>query len=199
MPAFSLHNLMYGVGLAAVLCLSACQTTTTTLPRSGFEAADGHGNLVTRSSHFAFPSHVGPFRRAGSRQYDAAGEDVSVKYEAGHLIVVDVYDYPMERESIGAELRFRENEIKATHPDAKLISKKPVTIRPGGRVRRGEKAVFTFSQVFRADVRGPYKSQCLIFPRARRWIAYRATYTADHAARAEEEIDQFLNALAWPE
>ncbi len=181
--------------LAGALFVTACQTTGPA-GKAGL-ASTADNALVMVASGFVCPAQVGAFRRTGGIQYDAAGQDVSVKYEAGQLIVLDVYSYPMQRKSTTAELRFRENEIKALHPDAKLLSESPITIRPGGVTHRGEKAVFNFAEVFRGDIRGPYKSQSLIFPDGPRWVAYRVTYTRDHSTRAEFEIERFLNALVW--
>ncbi len=185
-----------------VLCLSAlflaaCETVPTG-PQSGFSPVAANGNLVTRVTRFSFPPEIGAFKRIGGHQYDAAGLDVSVKYEAGRLIVLDVYDYPAKNGSLQNELRFREGEIKQTHADARLISETPITIHPGGQSHTGQKAVFEFTQNFRPDVKGPYKSQLLVFPVRDRFVAYRATFSRDHADRAERELDQFLNALAWP-
>ena len=121
-----------------------------------------------------------------------------MKYEAGRLVVLDVYDYPAQGRSLESELHTRENEIKSLHSDARLISEGPVTIRPAGRSQHGLKAVFLFSENFRADVPGPYKSQLLLFRRKGDFVKYRATYPREHAPRAEAVIDEFLRKLAWP-
>jgi hypothetical protein len=173
---------------------SGCQTPVP----GGFTSEAGSNNVVARASGFVFPAKVGAFTRVGPIQYDSAGQDVSVKYEAGKIAILDVYDYPARDLTMTGETRTRENEIKSMHSDARLVSEQAVTIRPGGVVQRGVKAVFFFAQNFRSDVGGPYKSQFLLFKWKGRFIAYRATYPRSHADRAEAIINEFLDRLAWP-
>jgi hypothetical protein len=191
-PMKRILHAAFAASLTALI-LGGCQTVP-----EGFTTEPGSNNLVARTSGFAFPPKVGDFTRIGPIQYDSAGQDVSVKYEAGKLVILDVYDYPARDLTLAGETRTRENEIKASHPDARLISEQPITIRPRGESQRGVKAVFTFAQNFRSDISGPYKSQFLLFKLKNRFIAYRATYPSGHAVRAEAIINDFVNRLAWP-
>jgi len=178
----------------AAFVVSACQTSVP----GGFTTPPGSTNVVAKASGFTFPPKVGEFVRVGTTQYDSGGQDVSVKYEAGKLVILDVYNYPAGT-SLTSEVQARKIEIKTLHPDARVASEATITIRPGGQSHTGSKIVFFFSQNFRSDVGGPYKSQLLLFKENGRFVKFRATYPQAHAERAEAIIKNFVNGLPWPD
>ncbi|MGH7936066.1 MAG: hypothetical protein ACREF8_03560, partial [Chthoniobacterales bacterium] len=94
----------------------------------GFAGGSGESDLVIKSSGFRFPARVGVFVRSGSRRYDSAGQDLSVKYQAGDLIVADVYEYPSNGKTLLTEFANRKDEIRLAHSDARLLREGSVTI-----------------------------------------------------------------------
>jgi hypothetical protein len=89
------------------------------------------------TSFFARPVFVFPaggyFVRTGARQYDALGQDLSVKYQAAQLIVADVYEYPARVKTLAAEFADRKDEVRGWHADARLLRESAVTIHPGNK------------------------------------------------------------------
>ena len=69
------------------------------------------GRIQHTISGFVFPSRIGAFQRAETRQYNQAGSDVSVAYNAGVLIAGTVYVYPTPAQQ-GAEVLAREYASK---------------------------------------------------------------------------------------
>ena len=193
-----LIRIMATLAVVGALFLSSCATTPQPAGIGGFIGGQGAGDLVIRSSGFRFPDRIGHFRRVGGQQYDQAGQDLSVKYQAGALIVADVYEYP-KRQSGATEFAIRKQGIKTLHADAKLLREESVTIHPGPTARSGRRALFAISQGYHYSFPPPYLSLLLVFERGERFLEYRITYAAAHRERAESEIDQFLDTLTWPE
>jgi len=181
-----------------LLALSSCATTPPPPPPGGFSGGSSGSDLVIGRTGFRFPARVGLFIRGGSQQYDAAGEDLSVKYQAGAMIVADIYDYPTGGKTLRTEFADRKREIKSYHADALLLREEEVTIHPGGKARRGRKAVFAVSQGYHYSFPPPYQSDLLVFQRGDRFLEYRFSYSAAHREAAESEIAKFVDALLWP-
>ena len=193
---------LFRVGPAlAVLVLSSCSTVPPAPPPAsgGFAGGSGGSDLVTRSTGFRFPARVGLFVRGDSQQYDETGQDLSVIYQAGVLIVATIYEYPTGGKTLDTEFADRKDEVKSVHKDARLLRDEEVTIHPGRKARRGRKAVFVLQEGFAYHSEQPYQSDLLIFQRGNRFVAYRFSYPATHRERAEIEIAKFIDALAWPE
>jgi hypothetical protein len=193
---------LFRVGPAlAVLVLSSCATVPPAPPPApgGFAGGSDGSDLVARSTGFRFPARVGLFVRGDNQQYDEPGQDLSVTYRAGVLIVATVYDYPTGGKTLDMEFMDRKDEIKSVHKDARLLRDEQVTIHPGRKSRRGRKAVFVLQPGFAYHSEQPYQSDLLIFQRKDRFVAYRFSYPATHRERAEIEITKFIDALAWPE
>jgi hypothetical protein len=188
-------NWIKGLILIQALSLSGCQTTAP-LPSGGVASIDG--DLVFRATGFRFPTRVGSFARVGSRQYDAMGEDVSVKYQAGAVIVADVYEYPSHGKTLATEFADRKDEVRVEHSDARLLREGTAKIRPGGETHVGRRAVFAVSTNYRYNFPPPYQSELLVFQRGDRFIEYRFTYSAAHSERSEMEVRRFLDSLRWP-
>ena len=147
---------------------------------------------------FTFPRHVGNFVRRGSIILDEGGNPIAT-YWAGALVLVDVYYYLTYGHSLDREYADCRDYVKIYTRDARLISDGEVTISPAGRRHRGHRAVFRFRPDPRADFKGAMKSQLLIFQLRDRFVKFRITYSFEHADRVEEELQDFLNELAWPE
>ncbi len=157
----------------------------------------GQSDLIIQSSGFRFPARLGVFVRESGQQYEAAGLDLSVKYKAGELIMTDIYEYPAGGKMLATEFADRKDEIRLARSDARLHEGK-VTIHPGAKARRGWKAVFAISQGYHYSFPPPYQSDLLVFQRGSRFIEYRFSYSAGHRERAENEIQKFIDRLAWP-
>ena len=188
------------LSLATALVLSSCATAPPAPPPGpgGFTGGSDGSDLVIRSTGFRFPARLGVFVRGDTQQYDEAGQDLSVTYEAGVLIVATIYEYPTGGKTVWTEFADRKDEIKSVHKDARLLHEGEVTIHPGHKARRGSKAVFAISQGYHYQFPGPYRSDLLVFGRGNRFIEYRFSYPAAHRERAEIEIAKFIDALAWP-
>jgi hypothetical protein len=184
-----------------VLVLSSCATVPPAPPPApgGFAGGSGGSDLVARSTGFRFPKRAGLFVRGDNQQYDEAGQDLSVTYQAGVLIVATIYEYPTGGKTLDMEFADRKDEIKSVHKDARLLRDEEVTIHPGRKARRGRKAVFVLQEGFAYHSEQPYQSDLLIFERRNRFVAYRFSYPAAHRERAEIEIAKFIDALTWPE
>jgi hypothetical protein len=180
--------------------LSSCATVHPTAPaRGGFSGGTGQNDLVIQNSGFRFPARIGAFFRGGGHQFDAAGQDLAVKYKAGEMIIADVYEYPSGGKSLATEFADRKDEIRLAHADARLLRESPVTIHPGATARRGWKAVFAISEGYHYSFPPPYQSDLLVFQRGSNFIEYRFSYSAGHRERAENEIEKFVDRLVWPE
>ena len=185
----------------AVLVLCSCATVPTapSAAPGGFLGGSNGSDLVTRSTGFRFPARVSLFVRGDSRQYDETGQDLSVRYQAGVLIVATICEYPTGGKMLDTEFADRKAEIKSVHKDARLLRDEEVTIHPGGKARRGRKAVFVIKEGFAYHSEQPYQSDLLVFERGNRFVEYGFSYPAAHRERAESEIEKFIDALTWPE
>jgi hypothetical protein len=164
----------------------------------GFTGGSDGSDLVIRTSGFRFPARIGPFVRGQTQQYDATGLDLSVKYQAGALIVADIYEYPSRGKSLTTEFADRKAEIAFYHSDARLVTEGEATVHPGGKTRHGYKAHFLISKGYKYSFPPPYESDLLVFQNGDRFIEYRFSYSAAHQERAKIEVARFIDALAWP-
>jgi hypothetical protein len=179
--------------LAAVmlsLSLAAGQTAS-----SAFGPGATADQIVHRASGFMFPIRIGLFRRVNTNQYDAAGEDVSVGYDAGVLIAATVYVYPAAGRAMEAEFASRRAEVMGVHKGASFVSERAVTVTPQHRKARA--AFFTFSDVFKGSPQ-ELESELVVAQSGARFVEYRFTYPAASADRASTEVAQFMESLAWP-
>src|ERR1700740_1611419 len=88
------------------LCL-ACIGLVFTVSNERATAASGpvavplDGNIRHIASGFSFPNKIGKFQRVMTRQYDAAGQGVSVGYEVDRpRIAATIYVYPRSGRAI---------------------------------------------------------------------------------------------------
>jgi hypothetical protein len=75
-----------------------------------FNVVQGDG-LLHVASGFLFPAQIGEFRRIVTKQYDQAGRDISVGYNAdGPEIAATIFIYPVHGKKPEEEFQFRKNE-----------------------------------------------------------------------------------------
>jgi hypothetical protein len=158
------------------------------------------GRIRHSVSGFVFPSRIGAFERAETHQYNQAGSDVSVAYNAGLLIAGTVYVYPAPSQQ-GAEVLAREYaskraEVLHGHQAVSVLSESSASVSQHGKKYAGKRAYFAYRDIF-ARVPQNLKSQLLVFRDGSVFIEYRFTYPADHAEQAEKEIEQFIRAWSW--
>jgi hypothetical protein len=166
------------------------------LPLNKAEAKAKETRAANSAGGFKFPAQVASFRRSGPVKSDAAG-DPYASYWAGHLILADVFYYRTSGHALQREYSDCRDYVRIYTPSARLISDAVITISPRGESYRGHRAIFT-AKKGRLGPGGPAKSQLLIFQLGDRFVKYRISYPLAHAERAEQEIDLFLKALAWP-
>jgi hypothetical protein len=147
-------------------------------------------DLVDHKSGMVFPGRIGLFQREDGIKYDAGGYPMA-KYWAGALILLDVFFYkdnPFELEYANCR-----DYVKVAHPRARLLSDGPSNLHPNGR-----RARFTFADRFGGGSKVKLQSELIMFPTRDRYVKFRITYPFSHANRAEEEIDSFIRAFAFP-
>ena len=157
------------------------------------------GRIRHAISGFVFPSRIGAFQRAETRQYNQAGSDVSVAYNAGVLIAGTVYVYPPAQQ--GAEVLAREYaskraEVLDGHQAVSLLSESSASVSQDGKKYSGKRAYFSYRDIFARSSQN-VKSQLLVFRDGPVFIEYRFTYPASHAEEAEKEIEHFIRAWSW--
>jgi hypothetical protein len=151
-------------------------------------------------SGFIFPKSIGVFGREKTTQYNEAGSDVSAGYNAGILAAATVYVYPAPEgggaKVLAGEYASKQREVLHGHQGAVLVSERPMTISQGDRKLTGQRAYFSFRDLF-ARTPQDLKSQLLVFRDGALFIEYRFTYPSDHAAQAEPEIEDFIQTWSW--
>jgi hypothetical protein len=139
-----------------------------------------------------FPARVGLFVRQGPVGSDNAGDPMA-HYWAGSLVLASVFYYRNNSHTLEREYGDCKDEVKIASPNARLISDSTFSIS----THRGRRAIFFITKGPLAG-RSPSKSQLVIFGVGDRFLKFRITYSADHAKRAEEEINLFLRSFPWP-
>ncbi len=158
------------------------------------------GRIRHSISGFVFPSRIGAFERAETRQYNQAGSDVSVAYNAGVLIAGTVYVYPAPQqqgvEVLGREYASKRAEVLHGHRAVSLLSESSASLLQDGRKYSGKRAYFAYRDIF-ARTPQNVKSELLVFRDGPVFIEYRFTYPAAHAEQAEKEIEHFIRTWSW--
>jgi hypothetical protein len=158
------------------------------------------GRIRQTFSGFVFPKQLGVFRRDQMHQYNQAGSDVSVGYNAGVLIAATVYAYPAPSQQsadvLSREYASKRAEVFHGHQEVAVLSESPVTVSQGGRKYSGKRAYFAYRDIF-AHMPQNLKSQLLVFHDGTVFVEYRFTYPRDHAEQAEQEIERFIRAWSW--
>lgn len=128
--------------------------------------------------------------------FDGAGYDIGVDYRCQEpfRVVVTVYVYPAEGQSVDKGFERVVNEIAAVHPDALKLSEDPVEHHQGEKTIAGKAALFTFG-----GDRQELTSGASLFRYGSWFILYRFTCERAHHPEASAVVEAFTNALSWPE
>ncbi|HEX6565014.1 MAG TPA: hypothetical protein VF020_12060 [Chthoniobacterales bacterium] len=164
---------------------------------SGPFAVTLDGNIVHIASGFSFPNKIGQFQRVMTRQYDTAGQGVSVGYEVDRpRIAATIYVYPSSGRLIETEFVVRENEIVALHQDTKLIDRGTGFVGP--KKIPALVANYEYTDTFAGKVQ-PLRSRLVVVRRGDWNIEYRFTYAASEGANGASLVDFLQNGFVWPE
>ncbi|MBV8213976.1 MAG: hypothetical protein JOZ08_12245 [Verrucomicrobia bacterium] len=164
---------------------------------SGPFAVTLDGNIIHIASGFSFPNKIGEFQRVMTRQYDSAGQGVSVGYEVERpRIAATIYIYPSNGRLLETEFVVRENGIVAQHQDTKLVDHGTGFVSP--KKIPALLANYEYTDSFAGKVQ-PLRSRLLVVRRGDWNIEYRFTYAASEGANGASLVDSLQNGFVWPE
>jgi hypothetical protein len=193
-------NFLMRTGLArlfALLILAFFGVSFEAAAASGPFAVTLDGNITHIASGFSFPNKIGQFQRVMTRQYDTAGQGVSVGYEVDRpRIAATIYVYPSSGRLIETEFVVRENEIVALHQDTKLIDRGTGLVGP--KKIPALVANYEYTDTFAGKVQ-PLRSRLVVVRRGDWNIEYRFTYAASEGANGASLVDFLQNGFVWPE
>jgi hypothetical protein len=183
--------------LFALLILAFFGVSFEAAAASGPFAVTLDGNITHIASGFSFPNKIGQFQRVMTRQYDTAGQGVSVGYEVDRpRIAATIYVYPSSGRLIETEFVVRENEIVALHQDTKLIDRGTGFVGP--KKIPALVANYEYTDTFAGKVQ-PLRSRLVVVRRGDWNIEYRFTYAASEGANGASLVDFLQNGFVWPE
>ena len=155
------------------------------------------GNIIHIASGFSFPNKIGGFQRVMTRQYDVAGQGVSVGYEIDRpRIAATIYVYPSNGRLLETEFVVRENGIVAQHQDTKLLDRGTGFVSP--KKNPALVANYEYTDTFAGKVQ-PLRSRLLVARRGDWNIEYRFTYPASEGANGASLVDFLQNGFVWPD
>jgi hypothetical protein len=155
------------------------------------------GNIIHIASGFSFPNKIGGFQRVMTRQYDVAGQGVSVGYEIDRpRIAATIYVYPSNGRLLETEFVVRENGIVAQHQDTKLLDRGTGFVSP--KKNPALVANYEYTDTFAGKVQ-PLRSRLLVARRGDWNIEYRFTYAVSEGANGASLVDFLQNGFVWPE
>jgi len=178
-------------------------------------SVDATGSYTHAASGMVFPDALGDFRRTSISRYDAEGLDVSAGYDLfapPRVIAATVYVYPAPPlVSIGSppevvataranlcqrEFESRKQEILQSHPGAKLIEERAVSVVRAGGTHSGRMAAFEYEDIF-AHQRQPVAARVYLFCYVGgKWVVkYRFSYPKSFDA--SKDIEDFMRSLSW--
>jgi hypothetical protein len=164
---------------------------------SGPFAVTLDGVMVHIASGFSFPGKIGNFQRVMTRQYDVAGQGVSVGYEVDKpRIAATIYVYPSNGRLLDTEFVVRENEIVTLHQDTKLIDRGTGFVGP--KKTPALVANYEYTDTFAGKVQ-PLRSRLVVARRGDWNIEYRFTYADSEGAAGASLVDSLQNSFVWPE
>ena len=147
---------------------------------------------------FTFPPNVAAFARAKITPFNAAHSDIEVDYNnvpfTAHL---SAYVYPAPY-PLYEHYEQCKAEVLKSHPDAKLLEEKPVTVEKTGVIYHGFYALYGFRDKFVGHVSQDLLSQLIVFRRGDYYVLFRISYAVADKANAEARIADFLDQFAWP-
>jgi hypothetical protein len=155
------------------------------------------GNIIHIASGFSFPNKIGDFQRVMTRQYDVAGQGVSVGYEVDRpRIAATIYVYPSNGRLLETEFVVRENGIVAQHQDTKLLDRGTGFVSP--KKNPALVANYEYTDTFAGKVQ-PLRSRLLVARRGDWNIEYRFTYAVSEGANGASLVDFLQNGFVWPD
>jgi len=164
---------------------------------SGPFAVTLDGVMVHIASGFSFPGKIGNFQRVMTRQYDVAGQGVSIGYEVDKpRIAATIYVYPSNGRLLETEFVVRENGIVALHKDTKLMDRGTGFVGP--KKTPALVANYEYTDSFAGKVQ-PLRSRLVVARRGDWNIEYRFTYADSEGANGASLVDSLQNGFVWPE
>jgi hypothetical protein len=204
---------------AIVVLLAGCPSVPP-IPGGPATREIANGVVEHSASGMQFPLTCGGFTRAGIRQYDAGGLDVSAAYNLMSPrtpITVTAYVFPSPAlRSIGSpksvvdearetlargEFQRCKNEIMQAHSGAQLASESDIPALATGLDQPGYFAKFAYTEIF-AGRAGPVESLLYVYCCVGSvWtIEYRITYPAevDPGAAVNRFLQEFRSTIREP-
>jgi len=183
--------------LLAIISMILKVSDESVIAASGPFAVTLDGNIIHIASGFSFPNKIGAFQRVMTRQYDTAGQGVSVGYEVDRpRIAATIYVYPSNGRLLDTEFVVRENGIVAQHQDTKLVDRGTGFVGP--KKTPALVANYEYTDTFAGKVQ-PLRSRLLVARRGDWNIEYRFTYAASEGAIGASLVDFLQNGFVWPE
>jgi hypothetical protein len=163
-----------------------------------------------------FPEAVGMFRQGEIKRYDRDGRDMSVAYNlarlgsavAGTVYVypapIDVAVFPIPKVGEAPEWFVKnhteeiKNQIIRHHAGAEVVSEDAVSIKQAAGVQKGRRVLFQYTEDTPYGPQ-PFLSEMLLFTHGKWFIKYRFTYLSDYKSVVRKDIDEFVEALKWPQ
>ena len=183
--------------LLAIISVILNAPDESVMAASGPFAVTLDGDMIHIASGFSFPNKIGQFQRVMTRQYDAAGQGVSVGYEVDRpRIAATIYIYPSSGRLLETEFVVRENEIVALHQDTKLIDRGAGFVGP--KKIPALVANYEYTDTFAGKVQ-PLRSRLVVVRRGDWNIEYRFTYAASEGNNSASLVDFLQSGFVWPE
>jgi len=154
-------------------------------------------------SGYCFPKKSGPFERAEFHNFDAAERDVNVAYNSRGVIALTAYVYPLgssvseSADTLGAEFKRRQEEIKMMHPGAFLTSEGQRTLTIQRKTLAGVQVLFEMTD----DARGSRErlhSRLLLCVDGDNFFKVGMTYPQAIEESAAEALELFLRDFHAP-
>jgi hypothetical protein len=157
--------------------------------------------LLHISAKVIFPAKIGLFSRDITQLYDSTGRDVSVRYVLDHLILSDVYSYPVgpRRAELTSEFKNQQDGIRQLNKNVKLLSQRRVRTNQNGRAIIGLHADYELQRDLFGQRNRKCGSQLFVFQDGDWFVAYRFSYPREHSEIAHKHIDDFLRQWKWRE
>jgi len=159
---------------------------------------------IHKASKMEFPPYVGLFSKREVTLFDKMGQDISVEYIQRALgCITTVYIYPatdLMNRPVDMKMHFDQIEaaIRSSYGEVSAVTRGETVLEQDGSTYHGLHSAFAMIwQSSRGNVR--VFSDLYLFRHGRWFIKYRFTYPRDSRRSIEEQIDQFMESLEWPD
>jgi hypothetical protein len=163
--------------------------------------AEANKTFVHEPSKFEFPFNVNAFRRASVVAFDEAGKNIAIGYADPALkIIVTVYIYPNYGLPAADHFKQIKQDVLKVNKTAKLVEEKPITTEPpkDGQKQTGSFARFSMHGMLNGAEQELF-SEAVLFSHGKHFVKLRLTYPAADAKAAQPRVENFINALVFPE